>query len=101
MSEGKQVTGRPSGVTGRGRRRDDRVNKQSGGQEASRTRNCVAGMLGIAAGETVYVACLTLRSLITPLTLRFLVSRADSCPCYFGWEKKKSRYLGFFLFFGH
>lgn len=101
MSEGKQVTGRPSGVTGRGRRRDDRVNKQSGGQEASRTRNCVAGMLGIAAGETVYVACLTLRSLITPLTLRFLLAAQIPVLAILVGKKKKEAVTWAFFVFGH
>lgn len=37
---------------------------------------------------------------------QILVSRADSCLCYFGWEKEKKKrkkhLLGlFFLFFGH
>lgn len=74
MSGGKQVTSRSSGVMGRGRRRDNRINKQSGGREASRTHNCAVGILGTAVGETVYVACLTLLSLITPLTLSFLLA---------------------------
>lgn len=63
---------------GRGRRRDNRINKQSGGRaggrEARQTHNCAVGILGIAVGETVYVACLTLLSLITPLALSFLLA---------------------------
>lgn len=64
MSKGKQVTGKSSGVMGRGRQRDNQINKHSGGQARSQTHICARGAFDISFGAR--------------LTLSYL-SRADSC----------------------
>lgn len=82
---------------GCGRQRDNQINKHSDGQAASQTHICAIGILHITGGEIVYAACLTLLSLITLLTLRFIL--AAQIPAIL----VMSCCLGCFLegFFGH